>query len=149
MDATLARPDRQARLRTLALAAAEEIAAVVGRLDPPEHAVVRGPETGLVMVRGRIGGGSAPFNAGEATVSRCVVRLASGEVGFGHVLGRDRAQARGVALLDAMGEAPASARVVAAAVAELEAARIAREAAQAAEVAATKVDFFTMTRGED
>ena len=52
--------------------------------------------------RGRIGGGGAPFNAGAATVSRCVVRLASGEVGFGQVLGRSAEQARQVALLDAL-----------------------------------------------
>ena len=32
--------------------------------------LLRGPETGLVTVRGRIGGGGAPFNTGEATVTR-------------------------------------------------------------------------------
>lgn len=141
---------RQARLRVLALAAPQEVAAALAGLAPDvDHTVVRGPETGLVMVRGRVGGGGAPFNAGEATVSRCVVRLASGEVGFGQVLGRSAEQARQVALLDALGEAPASAEQVAEAVDALDAARTAREAARAAEVAATRVDFFTMTRGED
>ena len=54
------------------------------------------------MVRGRIGGDGAPFNLGEATVSRAAVRLATGEVGFGYTLGRDREKARMIALCDAL-----------------------------------------------
>ncbi len=143
-------PARQSLLRTLALADPAELSATLERIDPdPAHTVVRGPDTGLVMVRGRIGGGGAPFNAGEATVSRCVVRLATGEVGFGHVMGRDGARARQVALLDALGQTPAHAPAVAAAAAELDAQRTARETARARDVAGSRVDFFTMTRGED
>ena len=41
----------------------------------------RGPETGLVTFRGRIGGGGAPFNLGEATVTRATIRLGTGETG--------------------------------------------------------------------
>ncbi len=54
------------------------------------------------MLRGRIGGDGAPFNVGEATVTRAAVQLASGETGFGYVLGRDREKARLVALCDAL-----------------------------------------------
>ena len=54
------------------------------------------------MVRGRIGGDGAPFNLGEATVSRAAVRLSTGEVGFGYTLGRDRQKARMIALCDAL-----------------------------------------------
>ena len=54
------------------------------------------------MVRGRIGGDGAPFNVGEATVTRAAVRLASGEIGFGYVLGRDHEKARLIALCDAL-----------------------------------------------
>ncbi len=35
------------------------------------HTDLRPPETGLVMLRGRIGGDGAPFNIGEAAVTRC------------------------------------------------------------------------------
>ena len=38
-------------------------------------------ETGLVMLRGRAGGDGAPFNLGEATVTRAVVELPGGERG--------------------------------------------------------------------
>ena len=70
--------------------------------DAPAFETVRAPEPGLVMARGRIGGGGAPFNLGEVTVTRAVVRIESGEVGFGHVLGRDTARALLVAKLDAL-----------------------------------------------
>ena len=57
--------------------------------DKPGFHRVRGPETGLVMVRGRAGGGGNPFNLGEATVTRATVRLETGEVGHAYCLGRD------------------------------------------------------------
>ena len=41
------------------------------------------------MLRGRVGGDGAPFNVGEATVTRAVVELPSGERGYAHILGRD------------------------------------------------------------
>ncbi len=100
------------------------------------------------MLRGRAGGDGAIFNLGEATVSRAAVELESGERGFGHLLGRDGEQARRIAVLDALwlreGEA-VEARVL-----RPIAARLAAERAKAAgETAATRVDFFTLVRGED
>ncbi len=71
-------------------------------IELPSHDDLREAEHGLVMVRGRIGGDGAPFNLGEATVSRAAVRLASGELGFGYTLGRDREKARMIALCDAL-----------------------------------------------
>ena len=77
-------------------------AARLARSRVPAHEDLRAPENGLVMLRGRIGGDGAPFNLGEATVSRAAVRLASGEIGFGYTLGRDGAKARMIALCDAL-----------------------------------------------
>jgi alpha-D-ribose 1-methylphosphonate 5-triphosphate synthase subunit PhnG len=102
------------------------------------------------MIRGRIGGDGAQFNLGEATVSRAVVRLASGEMGFGYVLGRDRAKARLIALCDALVQTAAFASALESKViAPLRAGRDAQCEARARQVAATKVDFFTLVRGED
>src|SRR5580704_15756568 len=96
-------PHRRAAMAALAQAPAHEIAAGLAALGPtPVHDEVRPAETGLVMVRGRIGGDGAPFNLGEATVTRCAVQLASGEIGFGYVLGRDGDKARLAALTDAL-----------------------------------------------
>ena len=60
---------------------------------------LRRPETGLVMLRGRAGGTGQAFNLGEASVTRCSVRLSDGQVGTGYVLGRDQRKAELVAVL--------------------------------------------------
>lgn len=114
----------------------------------PEAHPVRGPETGLVMLRGRTGGGGAPFNLGEATVTRATIRLASGEIGHGYCLGRDHDKARIIAILDALLQREPE-RVAAQVLAPLRAAAVAADNRRKEETAATKVDFFTMVRGED
>src|SRR5436190_408281 len=93
---------RRAAMTVLAHSDAAEIAGYLNALVLPAHEDLREPENGLVMVRGRVGGDGAPFNLGEATVSRAAVRLSTGEVGFGYTLGRDREKARLIALCDAM-----------------------------------------------
>src|SRR5690606_32786684 len=64
------------------------------------HERVRGPETGLVTLRGRIGGGGSAFNVGECTVTRASVRLPGGEVGHAYALGRDGGKVGMMAVLD-------------------------------------------------
>jgi alpha-D-ribose 1-methylphosphonate 5-triphosphate synthase subunit PhnG len=139
---------RQALMALCSRARPEELDAALRILDAPAEVVdLRRPETGLVMLRGRIGGDGRAFNAGEATVTRAAVRLPSGETGFAYHLGRDADRARKAAILDALFQArPDAVEAALAPVAERIAAERAREARQ---VAATKVDFFTMVRGED
>src|SRR6202795_256056 len=93
---------RKAAMTVLAHSDAAGIASRLDVLALPDHENLREPESGLVMVRGRVGGDGAPFNLGEVTVSRAAVRLATGEVGFGYALGRDRQKARMIALCDAL-----------------------------------------------
>ena len=140
---------RKAAMTVLAHSAAAEIAAHLGAIALPTYEDLREAENGLVMVRGRIGGDGAPFNLGEATVSRAAVRLASGEVGFGYTLGRDRAKPRMIALCDAFVQSEEFAGLVEAKViAPLREALLAARQQKAAQTAATKVDFYTMVRGE-
>lgn len=140
---------RKAAMTVLASAAVVEIARRLNATDLPAHVDLREPENGLVMVRGRIGGDGAPFNLGEATVSRAAVRLATGEVGFGYVLGRDLTKARMIALCDAMLQSRGHAEAVETDVlAPLRAEMLARRSRKSAEAAATRVDFYTMVRGE-
>jgi alpha-D-ribose 1-methylphosphonate 5-triphosphate synthase subunit PhnG len=140
------------RRSAMALLADCDAVDIAGRLDGmalPAHETLREPENGLVMVRGRIGGDGAPFNVGEATVSRAVVRLSSGEVGFGYTLGRDRQKARMIALCDALIQSADHANALEAQVlAPLRAAMAKKRNRSAAETAATRVDFYTMVRGE-
>jgi alpha-D-ribose 1-methylphosphonate 5-triphosphate synthase subunit PhnG len=140
---------RKAAMAVLAHSSAVEIAEHLEGIDVPAYQSLREPEDGLVMLRGRIGGDGAAFNLGEATVSRAAIRLASGEVGFGYTLGRDREKARMIALCDALVQSDAFVdRVEAEVIAPLRIAMLARRTRKAAETAATKVDFYTMVRGE-
>jgi alpha-D-ribose 1-methylphosphonate 5-triphosphate synthase subunit PhnG len=117
--------------------------------DPvPEVAEIRAPETGLVMVRGRMGGGGRPFNLGEATVTRATVRLGSGSVGFSNVLGRDRRHAWLAAVFDALFQDDPDG-VEATVLAPVRATLHAQDQRTAEETAATRVDFFTLVRGDD
>ena len=140
---------RKAAMAVLAHATSAEIAARLVAIDLPAHENLREAENGLVMVRGRIGGDGAPFNLGEATVSRAAVRLSSGELGFGYTLGRDREKARMIALCDAMVQSDQFAGLVESkVVAPLRAAMIEKRNRKSAEAAATRVDFYTLVRGE-
>jgi alpha-D-ribose 1-methylphosphonate 5-triphosphate synthase subunit PhnG len=71
----------------------------------PAHEILRPPEIGTVMVRGRAGATGAAFNLGEMTVTRATVRLTDGAVGHGHIQGRDKDAALAAALIDALCEA--------------------------------------------
>jgi alpha-D-ribose 1-methylphosphonate 5-triphosphate synthase subunit PhnG len=102
------------------------------------------------MLRGRIGGDGAPFNVGEATVTRAAVQLASGQTGFGYVLGRDREKARLVALCDALWQIDSKRQSLEELLlAPLRKKQQERRALVQAQTAATRVDFFTLVRGED
>jgi alpha-D-ribose 1-methylphosphonate 5-triphosphate synthase subunit PhnG len=143
---------RRGAMAVLAHARAEEIEqGLRAVIDPPDYAELRVPETGLVMLRGRIGGdGATPFNLGEATVTRAAVQIASGEVGIAYVLGRDQKKARLSAICDALWQSEryrdaVERRVLAPIRTRLDAERD-RERGK---TAATRVDFFTLVRGED
>lgn len=150
-------PDPAARYRWLGLlaraprdrleAAAADPAACGGPI--PDHSPLRAPEVGLVMVRGRIGGTGAPFNLGEMTATRCSVRLEDGTIGHATVGGRDRRHAELAALFDALLQDPDRAATIERQVlTPLAAAEAAADALRARQVAATRVDFQTLVRGD-
>lgn len=117
--------------------------------DLPEMTVLRRPEVGSIMVRGRIGGSGDPFNLGEATASRAAVRLATGETGFACVLGRDPERALLAAAIDALWQSPAHHAFVETAVVAPTRVRLEAESdARRRRAGATRVEFFTMVRGE-
>jgi len=116
---------------------------------PPSYRVVRGPEIGLVMVRGRAGGTGARFNLGEMTVTRCTVQIDDGTVGHAYVSGRARRHAELAAVLDAVLQAPARRAAVEAIVGRLAAVQADRRRTAEARAAATRVEFLTLVRGEE
>jgi alpha-D-ribose 1-methylphosphonate 5-triphosphate synthase subunit PhnG len=143
--AVLARASRDA-LKTALDAALQGI-------ETPAYDWLRAPDIGLAMVRGRIGGTGDAFNLGEVTVTRATLRLSlddgSAAVGVAVHKGRDKERATLAAFADALLQTPLYAARVQAHVIEPLAARIAQEKRRKqAEAAATKVEFFTMVRGE-
>ena len=141
---------RQANMAVLARASGAELSGQwQAWSNPPAFKLVRGPETGLVMVRGRAGGGGAPFNLGEATVTRATVRLDSGEIGHAYALGRDGEKARIAAVLDALWQRPGDREEVETLIARLDQTAEAADQQRREETAATRVNFFTMVRGDD
>lgn len=134
----------------LSRATRRELETPLGERWPDLHVRDLKPaEAGLVMLRGRIGGDGAPFNLGEASVTRAVVELRGGVRGYGFALGRDRAKARAAAVLDALWQVEGERDLVSSEVLAPVAARLSAEKARTmAETAATRVDFFTMVRGE-
>ncbi|WP_334189378.1 phosphonate C-P lyase system protein PhnG [Noviherbaspirillum sp.] len=124
-----------------------EIAAAYGAL--PDYQWLRQPEVGLAMVRARTGGTGAQFNLGEMTVTRCALRLHSGQMGVAYVAGRDIRHAEYAAIFDALMQSEAHEEVRRKVLQPIELALAKRKSAIAAQAQATKVDFMTMVRGED
>lgn len=138
---------RQAWMQVLARAG-EHLESYAEMLQANKYRHVREPETGMIMVRARMGGDGAPFNLGEMTVTRCVVQLEDGTTGHSYVAGRSRLHAELAALADALLQREDSQQWREAIIAPLHAKYGARAARQAAEVGATRVDFTTLVRGE-
>lgn len=136
---------RRDRMGLLARAEPSRLAALFP--DIPAHELLRAPEAGAVMVRGRVGAAGGPFNLGEMTVTRCSLRLDGGAVGHAYVQGRDKSHALRAAALDALGEAGAA--QVAPILSALRTEELERRELRAEKAAATRVEFFTMVRGED
>jgi alpha-D-ribose 1-methylphosphonate 5-triphosphate synthase subunit PhnG len=146
--------ERQRWMATLAKTSLEMLESAVKTLgELPSYYHLRPPEIGLVMVRGRAGGTGQQFNLGEMTVTRCVVRIEiqgnESTVGFGYVAGRSRQHAELAAVCDALMQLPSWHDKVQICVIEpLQAYANRRQDIQKRQTATTKVNFFTLVRGE-
>ncbi len=146
-ELTPAQQERQSWMGILARSNVKELERELAHFDEtPNYNFLREPEIGLVMVRGRAGGTGSRFNLGEMTVSRCSVSLANGAIGHGYVKGRNRRHAELIAVFDALFTAAGNALPF---VAELAAKQSNNKLQKSVKAAATKVDFYTMVRGED
>ena len=145
-------------MATLAKAPLDILESLVCQVDNvPQYQFLRSPETGLTMVRGRAGGVGKVFNLGEMTLTRCVVQLAANSsdsdskpiAGFGYVGGRSHRHVELAALCDGLLQHGDWHDVVKAKVIEPLGAIAQKKSIQKQrQTAATKVDFFTLLRGE-
>ena len=140
---------RQRWIGVLARAVGDELIRHESALRDAEYQLIRAPEIGMTLVRGRMGGTGAPFNVGEMTVTRCVVRLADGRTGYSYLAGRDKPRAELAALADAHLQGPQQTHWLNTLIEPLAQAQALRRAEQEAATAASKVEFFTLVRGED
>ncbi len=117
----------------------------------PEYELIRAPEVGLMQIQARMGGTGNRFFAGDTTLTRAVVRLAvSGTLGYSYLLGRNKHHAEQCAVIDALLQEPEHFHtLMEALIAPLEAEREAKISARCAEVNTSKVDFFTLVRGDN
>ncbi|MFJ3458776.1 phosphonate C-P lyase system protein PhnG [Scandinavium goeteborgense] len=142
---------RQRWMSALAHSQPAELAARMQALKlSPDYEILRAPESGLVQIQARMGATGSRFFAGDATLTRATVRLNDGTLGYSWVLGRDKAHAERCAAIDALLQTHAHFQtLMETLIAPLEAEREARIAARHAEVNASRVDFFTLVRGDN
>lgn len=115
-----------------------------------DYQVLRAPEFGLARVQARIGGRGNRFVMGDVTLTRAVIRLADGTCGYSYITGRDKAHAERCALLDALlQQAAQRPLLLEKVITPLAASREERLRLRAHEIASTKVDFFTLVRGDN
>lgn len=107
------------------------------------------PEVGMAMVRAQAGSGGENFNMGEMSMTRCVVRLDSDEVGYGYVAGRSKKKSELVALIDACWQKKSLKNIIEEKIIEpLYHIQASKEKIISENTESSKVNFFTMVRGE-
>ncbi|MFS2225006.1 phosphonate C-P lyase system protein PhnG [Pantoea sp. B65] len=116
----------------------------------PHYEVLRAAETGLTRLQGRIGGSGKRFIVGDVTVTRAVIRLADGTCGYSYVTGRDKAHAERCALIDALLQQQETHGLLQQQlITPLAAARAEQQQLRSREIASSRVDFFTLVRGDN
>ncbi len=111
---------------------------------------IRAAEVGLTQVRGRMGGTGSQFNVGDMTITRCVVRSPEGHYGHSYIMGRNKDHATRAATLDAMLQDQIHQSLLMEKIIQPLTKDLAVKTAEKADtVAQTKVNFFTLVRGED
>ncbi|WP_422880891.1 phosphonate C-P lyase system protein PhnG [Pantoea agglomerans] len=116
----------------------------------PAFTLVRPAEIGLTRLQARMGATGKRFVMGDATVTRAVVQLSDGTLGYSYLLGRDKAHAERCALLDALLQQPETRQLLEEKIiTPLAAWRDEQRQLRAREIASSKVDFFTLVRGDN
>ncbi|MEN4584573.1 phosphonate C-P lyase system protein PhnG [Pantoea agglomerans] len=116
----------------------------------PAFTLIRPAEIGLTRLQARMGATGQRFVMGDATVTRAVVQLSDGTLGYSYLLGRDKAHAERCALLDALLQQPETRQLLEEKIiTPLAAWRDEQRQLRAREIASSKVDFFTLVRGDN
>lgn len=146
----LAQSQRQLLFSTLAKSSLEDIQQIWSNsIDAIDYEFIRRPEVGMVMAVARTGMTGEPFNLGEVTVTRCAIKLDSGETGFGYVQGRNKKHSTHIAVIDALAQKQeCRSELFSQLIDPLQKINHEKRHQQQVHSDKTKVDFFTMVRGE-
>ena len=109
---------------------------------------LRTPEIGSIMAQGRMGVTGDKFNIGEVTITRCSLKLNCGTIGHSYVQGRSKKKAEISALCDALMQTEMSNEINKSIIIPLEKIKKNNKDKILSKAEATKVDFFTLVRGE-
>ena len=110
---------------------------------------LRTPEIGSIMAQGRMGVTGDKFNIGEVTITRCSLKLNCGTIGHSYVQGRSKKKAEISALCDALMQTEMSNEINKSIIIPLEKIKKNNKDKILSKAEATKVDFFTLVRGEN
>jgi alpha-D-ribose 1-methylphosphonate 5-triphosphate synthase subunit PhnG len=141
---------RQRWMSVLAKSSVEELEEAYERVgETVEYHLLRKPETGLIMVRGRARDSGTQFNLGEMTVTHCTLETEKGTIGTACVMGCNHRHAEMAALFDALlQESSWCSQLLETVISPIEQTYHKRKEMISKKTASTKVDFFTMIRGE-
>ena len=109
---------------------------------------LRTPEIGSIMAQGRMGVTGDKFNIGEVTITRCSLKLNCGTIGHSYVQGRSKKKAEISALCDALMQTKMSKEINKNIIIPLGKIKKDNKHKILSKAEATKVDFFTLVRGE-
>ena len=114
-----------------------------------EYNWLREPEIGSVMVQGKVGATGDNFNVGEVTITRCSLNLDKKIQGHGYVQGRNKYKSKIAALCDALMQTEKKKIIKRNIIDKLIKYKNNKRNEILSKTEATKVDFFTLVRGED
>ncbi|MFL4558247.1 phosphonate C-P lyase system protein PhnG [Yersinia kristensenii] len=125
----------------------------------PQYQVIRPPEIGLNQLQARMGGTGRRFILGDMTITRAVIKLndSADIYGYSYIAGRNKPHAELCALVDGLLQlscihgkpAGLSELLLKTVIHPLAAIQQERRELRARAIATSKVDFFTLVRGED
>ena len=143
--------ERQRRMSILARASYQDVLTLWNK-NPIEleYSIIREPEIGMVQIRGKMGNVGDKFNVGDATMTRASVLLETGEIGHCYMLGRNVKQALLASRIDAVMQIEKYKDMLNIQIINpLENIYKTTKQKQKKEAQTSKVDFFTLERGEE
>ena len=149
-DSVATKDERKDWISLLSSAEPSHLEAVRRKLNSSiDYTYITRPETGMIMVRAKADGSKARFNLGEVTISRCVLEVKQKYLGVSWVMGSDLKHAELAALFDGLLQDPEYHKeLIISLIKMLKEKQKAKDETLARDVADTKVEFFTLKRGE-